>query len=156
MDIEFIINGREICLDLPPDRRVVDILREDLGLTGTKEGCGSGECGACTIIVDGETRLSCLMVAAQLAGRKILTIEGLSREGNLHPVQEAFIERGAVQCGFCTPGMVITSTALLQRNPNPTREEIARALDNNLCRCTGYVKIIDAVELAARRMRGGE
>ena len=152
MDIEFIINGRKICLDLPPDRRVVDILREDLGLTGTKEGCGSGECGACTIIVDGETRLSCLMVAAQLAGRKILTIEGLSREGNLHPVQEAFIERGAVQCGFCTPGMVLSAASFLEKTVLPDRSAIRNAISGNLCRCTGYQKIVDAIEVAAGLM----
>ena len=115
-------------IDAPADRRVVDILREDLLLTGTKESCGTGDCGACTILVDGETRLSCLMLAAQLEGRDIITIEGLSRDGALHPVQNAFVEHGAVQCGFCTPGMILASIDLLNRNPDPTREEIRDAL----------------------------
>jgi len=154
MDIEFVLNGREVRLDLPPDRRVVDVLREDLGLTGTKEGCGSGECGACTIIVDNETRLSCLMVAAQLAGRKVLTIEGLSKGGDLHPVQQAFIERGAVQCGFCTPGMALSAANFLEKNDLPERSDIRYAVSGNLCRCTGYQKIIDAIELAAGLMSG--
>jgi aerobic carbon-monoxide dehydrogenase small subunit len=132
-----------------PDRRVVDLLREDLGLTGTKESCGSGECGACTILVDGETRLSCLMLAAQLEGRNILTIEGLASEEGLHPVQEAFVEQGAVQCGFCTPGMVLSAVDLLRINSVPSRSEIREGLSGNLCRCTGYQKIVDAVEMAA-------
>jgi aerobic-type carbon monoxide dehydrogenase small subunit (CoxS/CutS family) len=143
-------------VDVPSHRRVVDLLREDLGLTGTKEGCGAGECGACTILVDGENRLSCLMTAAQLEGRNITTIEGLSsRDENLHPVQEAFIQYGAVQCGFCTPGMALSAVRLLHRNPHPTREEIREGLSGNLCRCTGYVKIVDAVEAAARSMNNG-
>ncbi len=146
MKIRFTLNGKEMLIHAPPDRRVVDLLREDLELTGTKEGCGSGECGACTILVDGEARLSCLMLAAQWEGRTILTVEGLSSEGSLHPVQQAFVEAGAVQCGFCTPGMVLASVDLLQRNPMPTRTEIREALSGNLCRCTGYQKIVDAVE----------
>jgi len=140
-------------IDAPTDRRVVDLLREDLLLTGTKESCGAGDCGACTILVDGETRLSCLMLAAQLEGRDILTIEGLSRDGALHPVQNAFVEHGAVQCGFCTPGMALASVDLLNRNPDPTREEIRDALAGNLCRCTGYQKIVDSVEIAAVALR---
>jgi carbon-monoxide dehydrogenase small subunit len=146
LKIRFTLNGKEMLIHAPPDRRVVDLLREDLELTGTKEGCGSGECGACTILVDGEARLSCLMLAAQWEGRTILTVEGLSSEGSLHPVQQAFVEAGAVQCGFCTPGMVLASVDLLQRNPMPTRTEIREALSGNLCRCTGYQKIVDAVE----------
>jgi carbon-monoxide dehydrogenase small subunit len=140
-------------IDAPTDRRVVDILREDLLLTGTKESCGTGDCGACTILVDGETRLSCLMLAAQLEGRDIVTIEGLSRDGSLHPVQKTFIEHGAVQCGFCTPGMALASLDLLSRNPDPTREEIRDALAGNLCRCSGYQKIVDSVEMAAAALR---
>ena len=140
-------------VDAPTDRRVVDILREDLLLTGTKESCGAGDCGACTILVDGETRLSCLMLAAQLEGRDIVTIEGLSRDGTLHPVQKAFIEHGAVQCGFCTPGMALATVDLLNRNSDPTREEIRDALAGNLCRCTGYQKIVDSVEMAAAALR---
>ena len=142
-------------MDVAPDRRVVDLLREDLGLTGTKEACGSGECGACTILVDGETRLSCLMLAAQLEGRSLTTIEGLAEGGDLHPVQEAFIDHGAVQCGFCSPGMVLSAVDLLRSNSTPSRQEIREGLSGNLCRCTGYQKIVDAVELAAKKMLEG-
>jgi len=152
MEIRFILNNKPISLDLAPDRRVVELLREDLGLIGTKEACGSGECGACTIWVDGESRLSCLMLAAQLEGRSITTIEGLTSKEGLHPVQEAFIEQGAVQCGFCSPGMVMSAAAFLVDNPTPTREEIREGLSGNLCRCTGYQKIVDAVESAAKIM----
>jgi aerobic-type carbon monoxide dehydrogenase small subunit (CoxS/CutS family) len=152
MKISFTLNGRPVTRDFPPDRRVVDVLREDLGLPGTKEACGTGECGACTILVDGIPRLSCLMFAAQLAERDIITIEGLSpSEESLHPVQAAFVEAGAVQCGFCTPGMVLSTVHLLETNPQPAREEIREALSGNICRCTGYQKIVDAVELAAER-----
>jgi aerobic-type carbon monoxide dehydrogenase small subunit (CoxS/CutS family) len=151
--VTFVLNGKEIRIETPSDRRGVDILREDLHLTGTKEGCGAGECGACTILVDGESRLSCLMVAAQLEGRRVTTIEGLAEGEGLHPVQQAFVELGAVQCGFCTPGMVLTAVDLLQKNPDPTRLEIREGISGNLCRCTGYQKIVDAVEAAARRMK---
>lgn len=153
MKIAFSLNDRPMCVDIPSDRKVVDLLREDLGLTGTKEGCGAGECGACTILVDGESRLSCLMLAVQLQGRRVTTIEGLAplKDGGMHPVQEAFVEYGAVQCGFCTPGMILSAVDFLGRNPHPTRTEIREALSGNLCRCTGYVKIVDAVEAAARK-----
>jgi len=153
LKISFTLNGKEIQIDAPSDRRVVDILREDLGLTGTKEGCGAGECGACTILVDGESQLSCLMLAAQLEGRSVTTIEGIGSEDRLHPVQEAFVEFGAVQCGFCIPGMVLSAIDLLERNPNPTRMEIREGLSGNLCRCTGYQKIVDAVEAAVLRIK---
>ena len=156
MKIAFVLNGNKTALDAAPDCRVVDILREALGFTGTKEGCGAGECGACTILVDGTPRLSCLMVAAQLEGTEILTIEGLETDGRLHPLQEAFVACGAVQCGYCTPGMILTAVALLARNPSPDRAEIREALSGNLCRCTGYQKIVDAVEAAARILRGEE
>jgi carbon-monoxide dehydrogenase small subunit len=149
MKIHFFLNGEEKEIEVSPDRRVVDLLREDLGLTGTKEACGMGECGACTILVDGVSWLSCLMLAAQLEGRSITTIEGLGSKEALHPVQEAFVERGAVQCGFCTPGMVLASVDFLRGHPSPTREEIRQGLAGNLCRCTGYQKIVDAVEEAA-------
>jgi len=148
------LNGKSIRIDAPPGRRVVDLLREDLNLTGTKEGCGEGECGACTILVDGESRLSCLMLAPQLEGRKVTTIEGVTTEGRLHPIQEAFVELGAVQCGFCSPGMVLRAVDLLRRNPNPTRTEIREGISGNLCRCTGYQKIVDAVEAAAKKVKG--
>jgi carbon-monoxide dehydrogenase small subunit len=153
LKISFILNGAEIEIDAPPGRRVVDLLREDLNLTGTKEGCGEGECGACTIFVDGESRLSCLMLVPQLEGRKVTTIEGVTTEGRLHPIQEAFVELGAVQCGFCSPGMVLSAIDLLQGNPNPTRTEIREGISGNLCRCTGYQKIVDAVEATARKMK---
>ena len=153
MKVSFVLNGKEIQIETPSDRRVVDILREDHHLTGTKEGCGTGECGACTILVDGESRLSCLMVAAQLEGRKVTTIEGLAEGEGLDPVQQAFVELGAVQCGFCTPGMILTAVDLLQKNPNPTRLEIREGISGNLCRCTGYQKIVDAVEAASLRMK---
>lgn len=146
MKITFNLNGKEMTLDTPGDRRVVDLFREDLGLTGTKEACGAGECGACTIRVDGQTRLSCLMLAVQLEGRRVVTIEGLAPEGLLHPVQAAFVEKGAVQCGFCTPGMVLTAVDFLERHPHPSRREATEAMSGNLCRCTGYQKILDAVQ----------
>ena len=151
MKINFTLNGNSVTTDAPEDRRVVDLLREDLGLTGTKEGCGAGECGACSILVDGVQRLSCLMIAAQLKDRDIVTIEGLSQKGQLHPLQDAFIGHGAVQCGFCTPGMVIAAEGLLRQNPHPSREDIRAGLAGNLCRCTGYQKIVDAVEAVSRR-----
>jgi len=149
MKIKFTLNGKKTEIDAAADRRVVDILREDLGLTGTKEGCGAGECGACTILVGFETRLSCLMLAAQLEGLEITTVEGLAADGCLHPLQQAFVQSGAVQCGFCTPGMLLTSVALLKKNPDPSRAQIREGLSGNLCRCTGYQKIVDAVETAA-------
>ncbi|MBN1104569.1 MAG: (2Fe-2S)-binding protein [Deltaproteobacteria bacterium] len=151
MRIQFSLNGQHREIDVPPDRRVIDLLREDLGLTGAKESCGSGECGSCAILVDGEGRLSCLMLAAQLEGRRVTTIEGISGETGLHPLQESFVNHGAVQCGFCTPGMVLTGLNLLERNPRPSREEIREAVSGNLCRCTGYQKIVDAIEATSRK-----
>lgn len=151
MIIGFTLNGKKETVDTRPDRRVVDVLREDFGLTGVKEGCGTGECGACTVLVDGEPRLGCLMLAVQMEGRDLVTIEGLAPEGGLHPLQEAFLECGAVQCGFCTPGMVLTGSALLKRKASPGRAEIREAISGHLCRCTGYQKIVDAVETAAAR-----
>jgi carbon-monoxide dehydrogenase small subunit len=147
------VNGQVRELDVAPDRRAVDLLREDLGLTGVKEGCGSGECGACTILVDGEAQLACLLLAAQLERRTLTTIEGLAREGELHPVQQAFVDHGAVQCGYCSPGMILAAVDLLRRNPAPSREEIRVGLSGNLCRCTGYHMIVDAMEAAARVLR---
>ncbi len=156
MIVEFCLNGKPVSMETAPDRRVVDLLREELGLTGTKECCGSGECGACTILVDGESRLSCLMLAAQLTGRSVTTIEGVAGEAGMHIVQRAFVEQGAVQCGFCTPGMILATLDLLRRIPNPTREEVRRELSGNLCRCTGYQKIVDAVMVAASALNKGE
>ena len=153
--IHLTVNGEEHELVIGRRWTLLYVLREVLGLTGTKYGCGTGDCGACKVLLDGEPINSCTYLATRAAGKAVITIEGLTpRDGSLSPLQQAFVEAGAVQCGFCTPGMIVVATALLQRNPAPSREEIALALDNNLCRCTGYVKIIDAIELAARRLRG--
>jgi len=146
MKISFWLNGQELTIQTSADRRVVDLLREDLGLTGTKDCCGAGECGACTILLDGESRLSCLMLAAQLEGRSVTTIEGFSQDKQFQLVQKAFVDSGAVQCGFCTPGMLLAVADLIKRNPKASREEIREGLSGNLCRCTGYQKILDAVE----------
>ncbi len=154
--IAFVLNGKAVEVDAPAARRVVDLLRVDLGLTGTKEGCGAGECGACTVLVDGEPRLSCLLLAGQLEGRIVTTVEGLSPGGDMHPVQQAFVEEGAVQCGFCTPGMVLSAVSLLRDNPRPSRQEIRQGMSGHLCRCTGYVKIVDAVEAAASKKGAGD
>jgi carbon-monoxide dehydrogenase small subunit len=143
--IQLQVNGFEYEIPVKPHWTLLRVLREEIGLTGTKEGCGKGECGACTVIMDGEAVLSCLVLAVQAQGKHILTIEGLSREGKLDPVQDAFVKHGAIQCGFCTPGMIMTSKALFNKNPHPTEGEIKQALSGNLCRCTGYVKIIEAV-----------
>jgi len=153
MKLTFELNEKKMVIDTPADRRVVDLLREDLGLTGTKEGCGTGECGACTILVNGESRLSCLMVAAQLEGTSVTTVEGLelTREGTL--LHRAFAEEAAVQCGFCTPGMEMAALAMLNRTPEPARDQIRAGLSGNLCRCTGYTGIVNAVERAAKDMR---
>jgi carbon-monoxide dehydrogenase small subunit len=143
------VNGFEYDLLIKPHWTLVDVLRDELGLTGTKKGCGKGECGACTVIVDGEAILSCLFLAVRAQGKRILTIEGLAREGKLDFLQEAFVQYGAIQCGYCTPGMIMTSSAFLSKNPLPSEEEIKKALSGNLCRCTGYVKIIEAVKNAS-------
>jgi len=153
MKIAFKLNGRKVELDVPPGRRLLDLLREDLGLIGTKEGCGEGECGACAVIVDGKLRLSCLTAAVQVDRKEVLTVEGLARDGKLHPIQEAFVETAGVQCGFCTPGFVMAAYALLSQNPQPTRKEVREFLSGNLCRCTGYEQIVDAVLLAAEWLR---
>lgn len=155
MRLNFFVNGDPISLDTDPQRRLLDILREDLGLTGTKEGCSEGECGACTVLMDGEAVHSCLTLAAQLNGRHVETIEGLEKSGELDILQRAFVEEIAVQCGFCTPGMIMSAKALLLKNPNPTPEEIRTALSGNICRCSGYVQIVNAVSRAAREMGGG-
>jgi carbon-monoxide dehydrogenase small subunit len=153
MKIRFALNGREVSIETDAETRLLDILREDLHLTGTKEGCGEGECGACTVLLDGLPVNSCLIPAPQVEGRDVLTIEGLAEGNHLHPLQAAFVEHGAVQCGFCTPGFVLSAYALLRSNSAPTDEEILTALEGNLCRCTGYGKIVAAVRSAAERMR---
>jgi xanthine dehydrogenase small subunit len=153
MIISFFLNGKAVSVETAADRRVVDLLREDMGLTGTKEACGTGECGACTILLNGEARLSCLMKAHQLEGREVVTIEGLAAGEVLHTVQQAFVDHGAIQCGFCTPGMVLSAVDLLRRNHGPTRQEIRQSISGNLCRCTGYQKIVDAVQAASLELK---
>ena len=148
--ISVTVNGAEHTLTIPPDRVLLDMLRENLGLTGTKRGCGNGECGACSVIMDGVLVNSCLVPAMKANGSEILTVEGLGDEGGLHPIQEAFLEKGAVQCGFCTPGMLLAAKNLLDQNPHPSIEEIKKAISGNLCRCTGYTKIIQALESVNR------
>lgn len=145
------VNGAKERVSIPSNMTLLQMLREKLALTGTKNGCEAGECGACTVLVDGEPVNSCMMLAIETDGRDVLTIEGLSPEGRLSPLQQAFVDHNAVQCGFCTPGMLISAHALLRRNPHPTEDEIKAALVGNLCRCTGYVRIIQAVKTAATK-----
>ena len=141
------VNGKEFEIKVESHRSLINVLREDLGFTGTKEGCGVGECGACTVIVDGKNINSCLVFAVDMDGKEILTIEGLApKPGEMHPIQKAFLDHGAIQCGFCSPGMILSTKALLDQKSNPTEEDIKKGLSGNLCRCTGYVKIVDAVK----------
>ena len=143
------VNGRDYELYTEPNQSLLEVVRDELRLTGSKEGCGTGDCGACTMVVDGETVTSCLMLAPDAAGREIMTIEGLADGEQLHPMQQAFIDHGSVQCGFCIPGMILAGVALLERNPHPTRDEIRQGIAGNLCRCTGYRKIVEAIESVA-------
>jgi len=152
--IRFKLNGREVEAEVEPNTLLLNLLRERFHLTGAKYGCGIGECGACTVLLDGEPILSCLTLAVEVDGREVTTIEGLAEDGELHPLQRAFLEEGAVQCGFCTPGMILTAKALLDENPNPSEEEIREYLKGNLCRCTGYINIVKAVKRAAEEMAG--
>lgn len=155
MKISFTCNGKPKTVDVSPEMRALDVLRDELGLTGVKEGCGKGECGACTVLVDGRPVPSCLMFAPKLDGTEVLTIEGLEGpDGQLHPLQDAFLEEGAVQCGFCTPGMIMSAKALLDEVPHPDTGRIEDALSGNICRCTGYGKIIKAVKRAADTCAG--
>jgi carbon-monoxide dehydrogenase small subunit len=149
MTISFTLNGHPVSVDADGARMLAYVLRSDLGLTGTKVGCGEGLCGACTVLVNGEAVRSCATPLSAVAGKEVLTIEGLEQRGVLHPVQEAFLDHGAYQCGFCTPGMVMTTVALLQKTPKPDRRQVAEALDGNLCRCGAHVRILAAVEAAA-------
>jgi len=151
--IELVVNDQVYELAVQPNRTLAQTLREDLGLTGTKQGCHTGDCGACTVIMDGKPVNSCLVLAVQANGSKIRTIEGVAPGDKLHPIQEAFINRGAIQCGFCTPGMILTGVALLENTPNPTEQEIRTAISGNLCRCTGYQKIVEAFQEAAEKNR---
>ena len=148
------VNGEVRDVIVPVHKTLLEVLREDLNLTGTKHGCELGECGTCTVLVDGVPVLSCLALPVELQGREIKTVEGMAENGRLHPLQQAFAELGAAQCGYCTPGILLTAEALLAGNSSPTRDEVREALAGNLCRCTGYTKILEAVELAALRMHG--
>ena len=150
MLLEFTVNGSERAVPVEPEARLIDVLRDQLDLTGTKEGCGEGECGACTVIMDGVAVNACLVLALQARGRQVLTVEGLAVQGELDPLQKAFIHEGAIQCGFCSPGMLMSSKALLMKNPHPTEAEIRLAIAGNLCRCTGYTKIVKAVQAVAQ------
>ncbi|MFZ5820023.1 MAG: (2Fe-2S)-binding protein [Chloroflexota bacterium] len=153
IQVNFEVNGKQVTVDSPPNRTLLDVLREDLGLTGVKDACGGeGECGACTVIMDGKSVNSCMVFIGQVEGSAIETIEGLAKDGELHPLQRAFVEAGAVQCGYCTPGAIMAAKALLQENPHPSDDEIREGLSGNLCRCTGYVKMIEAVRRAAQEM----
>ena len=154
MEIELTVNEKTYRLDVAENERLLDVLRNRLGLMGTKEGCGEGECGACTVIMDGKTVNSCLVLAGQADGRKMTTIEGVGDRRSPHPVQKAFVEEGAVQCGFCTPGMILSAKALLDENPRPSEDDIAVAMSGNLCRCTGYDKILRAVRKASEEVAG--
>lgn len=153
LSLKLIVNGDEKFLHIKKNWTLLYVLREVLELTGTKNGCGTNDCGACKVLVDGEAKNSCALLVRNLEGKKIVTIEGLLDNGKLNIIQQSFVDAGAIQCGFCTPGMIISTTALLGRNPDPSEKEIREALKDNLCRCTGYVKIIDAVKLAALRKR---
>ena len=153
-EMEFKVNGETYRVQADTRRTLLEVLRETLGLTGTKEMCNKGDCGACTVLIDGKPVLSCLTLAIEAQGKDILTIEGLAKGYELHPLQQAFVEQGAIQCGFCTPGFIMSAKALLDRNPHPTDEEIKEGIGNHICRCTGYVQIIEAIQAAAKRMGG--
>ncbi len=154
--IELTINGRKVESAVAPNQTLLQFLREDQGLTGSKHGCGLGDCGACTVILDNKPVNSCLVLAVQANGGEVLTIEGLAENGKLHPIQQAFVDKGSIQCGFCTPGMILSAKTLLDDNPRPTELEIRTAISGNLCRCTGYQKIVEAVQAAADAIEGTE
>ena len=148
--VSFVLNGKTVAVEVKPNSTLLDVLRGSLKLTGTKKGCARGECGACTVLLDGEPVCSCLVLAPRVDHRDVITVEGLGTPDHLHPLQEAFVERGAVHCGFCTPGILLSAKALLRDHPNPTEEEVKKAISGNLCRCTGYVPIIRAILATAR------
>src|SRR5437773_9631512 len=154
--IKFVLNGESAEVAFAPHKTLLEVLREDLGLTGTKHGCELGECGTCTVLVNGRSILSCLMLGLDAEGQEVKTIEGMAEGAQLHPLQNTFADTGAAQCGYCSPGFLLVAEELLKKNPNPSRVDIKEALSGNLCRCTGYIKIYEAVELAAARMRGEE
>ena len=149
VEIKFILNNKQVTISVDAKDTLVDTLRESFGLTGTKKACGTGDCGACTVIIDGEAVRSCILLTATVNGKNVTTIEGLGDAEHIHPIQQAYIDAGAIQCGYCTPGMIMTTKALLDKNPKPSKEEIKEAISGNLCRCTGYTKILKAVNLAA-------
>jgi carbon-monoxide dehydrogenase small subunit len=155
IEISFVINGNKKQMAISPNMTLLELLRDHLGLTGTKRGCEIGECGTCTILLDGKPVYACLVLAPKVDGKEIITIEGIGEEGKLHPLQEAFLSHGAVQCGFCTPGMILAAKALLDENPYPSREQIEDTISGNLCRCTGYLQIVNAIE-ASRKEKKGE
>lgn len=152
--ISFVLNGKKTEIITDPSQTLLSVLRNQIGLTGTKYGCGTGFCGACTVLIDNEPVRSCSVPVSDAKGRKVITIEGLSKNGKLHPLQQAFVDHDALQCGYCTPGMILTALGLLLKNPSPTREQIIEALDDNLCRCGAHIRIIEAVHEAAIKMRG--
>lgn len=154
--IRFQLNGKKTELTTDPNQTLLWVLRNQLGLTGTKYGCGTGFCGSCTVIIDNEAVRSCSLPVRDVAGKKVVTIEGLANNGKLHPIQQAFVEHDALQCGFCTPGMIMNATALLMKNPKPTKQEIIQGMEDNLCRCGAHVRIIRAIENAATTMKGGK
>jgi len=154
--ILFTLNGEAAEVAFAPHKTLLEVVREDLGLTGTKHGCELGECGTCTVLVDGRSILSCLMLGVDVEGREVMSIEGMAENGKLHPLQDTFADLGAAQCGYCSPGFLLAAKELIEKSPKPSRDEIKEALSGNLCRCTGYIKIYEAVELAAARMRGEE
>lgn len=153
--VSFSVNGKEYETIIEPHMLLIDVLRDEFGLMGTKYVCGAGDCGACTVLIDGKPINACLTLAVTVIDKKILTVEGMANGLSLHPIQQAFVDEGAVQCGYCTPGMVMTAKSLLDENPDPTQDEIKEGLAGNLCRCTGYVKIVDAVETAAKTLSQG-
>lgn len=155
-NIKFVLNGRNVSVDVLPNQRLIDVLRGKFHLTGTKEGCGYGECGACTVLLEGEAVNSCLVLASSVENKEVLTIEGVKGlNGELHPIQRAFLQEGAVQCGYCTPGMILSAKALLDKTPAPTQAEISEAISGNICRCTGYQKIFRAISSAASLLQEG-
>jgi len=151
-NIELKVNGKTLSLEVDPNRTLLEVIREEIGLTGTKRNCEKGVCGTCTVIMNNKSVNSCLVLAVEAQGKDILTIEGMETEGELHPIQKAFIEKGAIQCGYCTPGMVMSAKALLDRNPKPSELDVRKGIEGNLCRCTGYVKIVDAILVASDAM----
>ncbi len=154
--IRFTLNGKKTEITTEPNQTLLWVLRNQLGLTGTKYGCGTGFCGACTVLINKEPSRSCSIPVSDIAGKDVITIEGLARGGKLHPVQQAFVDHDALQCGYCTPGMILTAAGMLMKNPSPTRQQIIDGMEDNLCRCGAHTRIIDAVETAARQMKGGK